>query len=130
MSKKDTFNDRMVKRTVIPSIYLWLIACGAVVGMGIWKPDVVLANLDGFIALIAIIGGTAAPALQTVLRMWESEQTQEVDNIPTDLEHDRERDTSQHEHEMAKAAQMHSQEMEKLKNNLSTTTLKPIKKKE
>jgi len=143
MTKKDTFNDRMVKRTVIPSIYLWLLACGSVVGMGIWKPDVVLANLDGFIALIAIIGGTAAPALQTVLRMWESEQTQEVDNIPTDLEHDRERDSSQkehmieleklaqkHKHELEKAGQLHSQEMEKLKSNLSTTTLKPIKKKE
>ena len=54
---KDTFNDRMVKKTVIPAIYLWLLASGSVVAMGIWKPDVVLQNLDGFIALIAIIGG-------------------------------------------------------------------------
>ncbi len=77
--KPQSFNDRMIKRTVIPAIYLWLLACGAVVAMGIWKPDVVLQNLDGFIALIAIIGGTAAPALNTVLRMWESEQTQEVE---------------------------------------------------
>jgi hypothetical protein len=143
MTKAKSFNDRMVKRTVLPAIYLWLLACGAVVAMGIWKPDVVLMNLDGFIALIAIIGGTAAPALQTVLRMWESEQTIEVDNIPNDLTHSRERDTAdkehkieleklaqQHEHEMAKAAQIHSQEMERLKSNLSTTTLKPIKKKE
>ncbi len=75
---KDTFNDRMVKKTVIPAIYLWLLASGAVVGMGILYPDVVLANLDGFIALIAIIGGVAAPALQTVLRMWESEQQIEM----------------------------------------------------
>ena len=140
MSKQDTFNDRMVKRTVIPSIYLWLLACGSVVGMGIWKPEVVLENLDGFIALIAIIGGTAAPALQTVLRMWESEQTQEVDNIPTDLEHDRERDASQkehmieleklaqkHKHELEKSAQTHKHEMDELKNS---AVLRPIKKKE
>ena len=140
MSKPDTFNDRLVKRTGIPSIYLWLLACGAVVGMGILHPDVVLANLDGFIALIAIIGGTAAPALQTVLRMWESEQAQEVDNIPTDLDHDRQRDAAQkehmiqleklaqkHKHELEKAAQTHAHEMAELKNR---TVLRPIKKKE
>ena len=100
---KDTFNDRMVKKTVIPAIYLWLLASGAVVGMGILYPDVVLANLDGFIALIAIIGGVAAPALQTVLRMWESEQTQEIDDIPSQLGHRRERHTAQHEHMMGLA---------------------------
>ncbi len=139
-SKSQSFNDRMIKRTVIPAIYLWLLACGAVVAMGIWKPDVVLMNLDGFIALIAIIGGTAAPALQTVLRMWESEQTQEVDNIPTELKHDRERDAAHkehvieleklaqaHEHRLAQMAQEHSQEMDKLRGNLNLKTLEPKK---
>ena len=141
--KATSFNDRMVKRTVIPAIYPWLLACGAVVGMGIWKPEVVLLNLDGFIALIAIIGGTAAPALQTVLRMWESEQVQEVDNIPTELKHQREMNAAEgehqielqklalgHKHDLEKSAQMHKHEMDKLKSDLSTTTLKPIKKKE
>ena len=136
-NKVQSFNDRMVKRTVIPAIYLWLMACGSVVAMGIWKPDVVLMNLDGFIALIAIIGGTAAPALQTVLRMWESEQTQEVDNIPIELKHERERDAASKEHtiELEKLAQKHeqllqqmaqehSQEMDKLK----LPTLVPKKK--
>jgi hypothetical protein len=136
----DSFNDKMVSSTVKPAIYLWLLACGAVVGMGIWKPDVVLQNLDGFIALIAIIGGVAAPALQTVLRMWESEQTQEVDNIPTGLKHERELKTAQDEHKIAmeKVAQLHinemkssalkhSQEIEKIKLE-STTEKKPITK--
>ena len=140
-NKVQSFNDRMVKRTVIPAIYLWLMACGAVVAMGIWKPDVVLMNLDGFIALIAIIGGTAAPALQTVLRMWESEQTQEVDNIPIELKHERERDAASKEHiiELEKQAQKHeqllqqmaqehSQEMDKLKVPLDVKTLVPKKK--
>ena len=48
MTKK-SFNDRLVSRTVIPAIYLWLSACAAVVYTGITKPDVVLTNLDGFI---------------------------------------------------------------------------------
>ena len=113
-SNGNTFNDKMVKKTVLPAIYLWLLACAAVVGMGIWKPDVVLANLDGFIALIAIISGTAAPALQTVLRMWESEQVQEVDNIPIQLKHQREMEETlqNHQMEIEKLAQSHKHSLE------------------
>ena len=110
---KDTFNDRMVKRTVLPAIYLWLLAAGAVVGMGIWKPDVVLTNLDGFIALIAIISGVSAPALGTVLRMWESEQTIEIDNMGVEMEHERIRDAMRKEHiiQMEKSSMEHQQAM-------------------
>ena len=123
-----SFNDKMVSRTVIPAIYLWLLASGAVVGMGIWKPDVVLANLDGFIALIAIIGGVAGPALNTVLRMWESEQTVEIDNIAVELDHDRQRDTAEHMHRMAVEAseQVHDQAVGKYEAGL--TKLTPIRK--
>lgn len=142
MSQKGhSFNDKMVSSTVKPAIYLWLLACAAVVGMGIWKPDVVLQNLDGFIALIAIIGGVAAPALQTVLRMWESEQSQEVDNIPIGLKHERELKTAMDEHtielqkvaqahmnEMKTSAQKHAQEIEKIKLDKSVVK-KPIVKK-
>ena len=141
-NKSQSFNDKMVKRTVLPTIYLWLLAAGSVVAMGIWKPDVVLMNLDGFIALLAIISGVAVPALGTVLRMWESEQTQEVDNIPTELKHERERDGAEkehvielqkvaqkHEHLLAQMAQEHQQEMDKLKGQLSVKTLEPVKEK-
>ncbi len=137
----NSFNDKMVSSTVKPAIYLWLLACGAVVGMGIWKPNVVLENLDGFIALIAIIGGVAAPALQTVLRMWESEQTQEVDNIPIELKHNRElksamddhtialeKASQQHDNEMKTSAQKHEQQIEKIKLDMAAE-LKPIVKK-
>jgi hypothetical protein len=124
-----SFNDRMVKKTVIPAIYLWLMASGAVVGMGIWKPEVVLANLDGFIALIAIIGGVAGPALNTVLRMWESEQSVEIENIPVELKHDREIGVQQHEHTMTleKLAQEHAHIVEKHQEGV--TQKKPIKEK-
>ena len=133
MTKKEgSFNNRMVKRTVIPTIYLWLLASGAVVAMGIWKPDVVLTNLDGFIALIAIISGVAAPALATILRMWESEQQIEIDNIGVGLENQRTLDTVRkehviemekqqltHAHEMSKSAQAHEQIVEKHKESVA-----------
>jgi len=120
MSKHKTFNDKMVHKTVIPAIYLWLLACGAVVGMGIWKPDVVLANLDGFIALIAIIGGVAAPALNTVLRMWETEQSAEIDDLPTQLGHKRDRAEAEHTHRMniEKSSQTHEHEVIKHQEGL------------
>lgn len=106
-----SFNDRMVGRTVIPAIYLWLLSCAAVVGMGIWKPDIVLQNLDGFIALIAIIGGVAGPALSTVLRMWESEQTVEIENMGVELEHERIRDGEQHKASMISDSEEHTHRM-------------------
>ncbi len=129
--KATSFNDRMIKRTVIPAIYLWLLACGSVVAMGIWKPDVVLDNLDGFIALIAIIGGTAAPALNTVLRMWESEQSQEVENIPTELKHKREMlsETEKHKMELEKIAQEHQQKIQTLEQAHQHTICDKPKKK-
>ena len=125
--QNQSFNDRMVKRTVIPAIYLWLLASGAVVAMGIWKPDVVLENLDGFIALIAIIGGVAAPALNTVLRMWESEQTIEIDNMPAELKHSRESASIHQEHtiDLEKKDQEHQHIVEKHEVGFSKIT--PIK---
>jgi hypothetical protein len=67
----------------LPAVYLWLAASGAVVAMGIVKPDVVLENIEGFIALIAIIGGTAQPAFATMLELWKQEQQTETELHPS-----------------------------------------------
>ena len=82
MAEKNSFNDRMIKWTALPAVYLWLSASGAVVAMGILRPEVVLENLEGFIALIAIIGGTAQPAFATMLELWKSEQQTETELHP------------------------------------------------
>ena len=115
MSREKTFNDRMVNKTIVPIIYLWILAAGGVVGMGIWKPDLVIPNLDGFIALIAIIGGVASPALGIVIRMWENEQQADIDGIPHDKIHDRERDVEEHRHQM---------EVEKHQEGMTKRTVK------
>ena len=82
MAAKNSFNDRMIKWTALPAVYLWLAASGAVVAMGILRPEVVLENVEGFIALIAIIGGTAQPAFATMLELWKSEQQTETELHP------------------------------------------------
>src|SRR5210317_1889911 len=85
-NNKDSVNDRMIKWTALPAVYLWLAASGAVVAMGILKPEVVLDNLEGFIALIAIIGGTAQPAFATMLELWKAEQQTETELHPSVIE--------------------------------------------
>ena len=83
---KDSVNDRMIKWTALPAVYLWLAASGAVVAMGIHRPEVVLENIEGFIALIAIIGGTAQPAFATMLELWKAEQQTETELHPSVIE--------------------------------------------
>jgi len=83
---KDSVNDRMIKWTALPVVYLWMAASGSVVAMGILKPEVVLDNLEGFIALIAIIGGTAQPAFATMLELWKAEQQTETELHPSIIE--------------------------------------------
>ena len=99
MSNK-TYNDRMVSLTVLPIIYVWILASSAVVYTGITKPEIVLENLDGFIALIAIIGGVALPALNTLLRTWEAEKTNEIADMVERFIHERKEDSLEHEHTM------------------------------
>jgi len=99
MSKK-TYNDKMVTFTVLPIIYVWILASSAVVYTGITRPEIVLENLDGFIALIAIIGGVALPALNTLLRTWEAEKTNEIADMPERFTHVRSEETLEHEHMM------------------------------
>ena len=81
----------------------------------------------------------AAPALATILRMWESEQTIEIDNIGVQLENERtldslrkdhiiEMEKSQmvHAHSLATSAQEHQQIVEKHKETIVKLT--PIHK--
>jgi hypothetical protein len=85
-NNKDSVNDRMVKWTALPAVYLWLLASGAVVAMGILKPEVVLDNIGEFVALIAIIGTTAQPAFATMLELWKQEQQIETELHPSVIE--------------------------------------------
>ena len=113
--EKNSVNDRMVKWTALPAIFLWLAASGSVVAMGILKPDVVLLNLEGFIALIAIIGGTAQPAFATILELWKSEQQTETDLHPQILESKTKvmEEQAALDREMARLDQQHRHELEK-----------------
>lgn len=121
-ASKDSVNDRMVKWTALPAVYLWLAASGAVVTMGILKPEVVLENIEGFIALIAIIGGTAQPAFATMLELWKAEQQTETELHPSVIEASQRAASNQAEHarrmEMIALEHKHALEAEMQKVNL------------
>ena len=135
--REDSVNDRMIKWTALPAVYLWLAASGSVVAMGILKPDVVLTNIEGFIALIAIIGGTAQPAFATMLELWKAEQSVETELHPSVIEaqtkamvaaaqHDRDLAVKQMEHEQTLAAERQQVELGIIE---TSAVLRPIKKK-
>lgn len=113
--EKHSVNDRMVKWTALPAIFLWLAASGSVVAMGILKPDVVLMNLEGFIALIAIIGGTAQPAFATILELWKSEQQTETELHPEIIQSQTKvmEEKAALDRQMALLDQQHRHELEK-----------------
>lgn len=121
--EKHSVNDRMVKWTALPAIFLWLAASGSVVAMGIIKPDVVLTNLEGFIALIAIIGGTAAPAFATILELWKAEQTIETELHPEILQSKAKviEEQAALDREMARLDQQHRHELEKKQQEFEHT---------
>lgn len=113
--EKHSVNDRMVKWTALPAIFLWLAASGSVVAMGIIRPEVVLENLEGFIALIAIIGGTAQPAFATILELWKAEQTVETELHPEIIQSQAKvmEEKAALDREMARLDQMHRHELAK-----------------
>ena len=81
-SSKNSVNDRFVKWTSLPAIYLWIAASGTVIFYGIFKPDIVLPSVEAFIALIAIIGTQASKSYDNILELWKAEQTVETELHP------------------------------------------------
>lgn len=110
-SKKDSVNDRMVKWTSLPAIYLWIAASGTVIFYGIFKPDIVLPSVEAFIALIAIIGTQASKSYDNILELWKAEQTIETQLHP-DVIHSQQKIMeikAKHDIESLKAQMEHEQ---------------------
>jgi hypothetical protein len=109
MANKDSVNDRMVKRTALPTIYLFIAASGTVIFYGIFKPDIVLPNVEAFIALIMIIGVEAKDAYKNILELWKHEQQVETELHPSVIEAQQKTMIAEAEHkrDMAKLEMQH-----------------------
>jgi hypothetical protein len=51
------------------------------------RDESVIANLDGYTTLIAIIGGPALLIIKDALDMWKQQQSAEIQLIPIKTEH-------------------------------------------
>ena len=69
---KATVNDWMMKYIGLPIVWGWLMAALGIVAMGVYEPDAVMPMLEGYIALLAIVG---------------TEQTQEIGTMEDRIAH-------------------------------------------
>ena len=46
--------------------------------MGVYDPESVMPMLEGYIALLAIVGTLATLIVTSMLELWKTEQTQEI----------------------------------------------------
>lgn len=104
--KVPSFNDSMMRYVGIPIVWCWLLSAMTIIFMGISAPDKVMPMLEGFVALLAIIGTLATLIVTSMLELWKTEQMKEVDVIPDRLKHSIRLDGEERRHIM---------EIEKLK---------------
>lgn len=104
--KVPSFNASMMRYVGIPIVWCWLLSAMVIIFMGISAPDKVMPMLEGFVALLAIIGTLATLIVTSMLELWKTEQMKEVDVIPERLKHSIILDSEERRHTM---------EIEKLK---------------
>jgi len=84
---KVTVNDWMMRYIGIPIVWGWLLAALGIVAMGVYDPDSVMPMLEGYIALLAIVGTLATLIVTSMLELWKSEQSQEIATMEDRIAH-------------------------------------------
>ena len=84
---KATINDWMMRYIGLPIVWGWLLAALAIVVMGVYEPDSVMPMLEGYIALLAIVGTLATLIVTSMLELWKSEQQQEIATMEDRIKH-------------------------------------------
>lgn len=84
---KVTVNDWMMRYIGIPIVWGWLLAALGIVAMGVYDPDSVMPMLEGYIALLAIVGTLATLIVTSMLELWKSEQQQEIATMEDRIKH-------------------------------------------
>mgnify|MGYP003133071684 CR=1 FL=1 len=99
---KATINDWMMRYIGLPIVWGWLLAALAIVVMGVYEPDSVMPMLEGYIALLAIVGTLATLIVTSMLELWKSEQQQEIATMEDRIKHRQTLEELQlsHEHRM------------------------------
>ena len=68
-----TFNDVFMFLIAVPLVLLWTLFAGYVIWTGLKTPSV-LADIESYTTLIAILGGPALLIIKDALDVWKTEQ--------------------------------------------------------
>ena len=80
--EETTFNDVFMFLIAVPLVLLWVLFAGYVIWTGLHTPDV-LADIESYTTLIAILGGPALLIIKDALDVWKTEQTTKSDFYQT-----------------------------------------------
>ena len=72
--EETTFNDVFMFLIAVPLVLLWTLFAGYVIWTGLHTPDV-LADIESYTTLIAILGGPALLIIKDALDVWKTEQS-------------------------------------------------------
>jgi hypothetical protein len=84
---KTTVNDWMMRYIGLPIVWGWLLAALAIIGFGVYDSESVMPMLEGYIALLAIVGTLATLIVTSMLELWKSEQQQEIATMEDRIKH-------------------------------------------
>ena len=80
--EETTFNDVFMFLIAVPLVLLWTLFAGYVIWTGLKQPEV-LADIESYTTLIAILGGPALLIIKDALDVWKTEQTTKSDFYQT-----------------------------------------------
>ena len=93
--------ERNFRSILLPVVYAWLAAAVSLVGYGLYKPDDVIPNLEGYLALLAILSAPATLAISEINRLYAENMSAKIQLEPDIIKHQIKTEQDQQKHEIA-----------------------------
>lgn len=84
---RDSSVERNFRNILLPVVYAWILAATSLVVYGLYRPEDVLPNLEGFLALLAILSAPATLAISEINRLYAAHQEAQIQYEPDRLRH-------------------------------------------
>ena len=91
--------ERNFRYILIPVVYAWLTAAVGLVAYGLYKPDDVIPNLEGYLALLAILAAPATLAISEINRLYAENMSAKIQLEPDIIKHEIKREQDQQKHD-------------------------------
>ena len=86
---------------LLPVVYAWLAAAVSLVGYGLYKPEDVIPNLEGYLALLAILSAPATLAISEINRLYAENMSAKIQLEPDLIKHKIKTEQDQQKHEIS-----------------------------